>query len=227
MNYGFARIFKESLLQSFKNTMYTIIATLVLTIYYIYMVNNKGTYATFAIGVLFAQWILYIGVYFIVLFMVCYTCQNISLAISFSCTRKQAVAGVYIIELLMSIFLVVLSVTGALTAGVMGADINLKIWILQAVLISLISITVANIGSIMVLKMGRTGYIVLVLMMGFAMGFMVGFIKPTLVAGYRIMGGFINLNATGCITGIIAAFVSVLISMYIYYLAIRKFVVRS
>ncbi len=227
MNYGFARMFKEPIYQAFKNTMYTIIGTLALTIYYMYMINNKGTYSSLAVGVLFAQYILYIGGYFIVLFMVCYTCQNISLAISFSCTRKQAVAGVYVIEFLMSFLLIILSVAGAAAAGLMGVDINLKIWTLQAVLISLICIAASNIGSVIVLKIGRIGYIAMVLIMGFAMGIMTAFIKSTLAAGYSIMGGFINLNATGCITGIIAAFVSVLISMYIYYLAIRKFVVRS
>ena len=32
------------------------------------------------------------------------------------------------------------------------------------------------------------------------------------------MGGFIKLNVTDCITGIAAAFIAVLISMYIYTL---------
>jgi len=133
----------------------------------------------------------------------------------------------YIIEFLMGIFLIIVSVAGALTAGLMGVDISLGIWILQAVLVMLICIAVANIGSSITLKVGRIGYMSMVLIMGFAMGIMTVFIKSTLAAGYGIMGGFINLNAGTCTTGIIAAFIAVLISMYIYYLAIRKFVVRS
>ena len=135
--------------------------------------------------------------------------------------------GVYIIEFLMGIFLIIVSVAGALTAGLMGVDISLGIWILQAALVMLICIAVANIGSGITLKMGRIGYMSMVLIMGFAMGIMTVFIKSTLAAGYSIMGGFIKLNATDCITGIAAAFIAVLISMYIYYLAIRKLVVKS
>ena len=127
----------------------------------------------------------------------------------------------------MGIFLIIVSVAGALTAGLMGVDISLGIWILQAVLVMLICIAVANIGSSITLKVGRIGYMSMVLIMGFAMGIMTVFIKSTLAAGYGIMGGFINLNSGTCTTGIIAAFIAVLISMYIYYLAIRKLVVRS
>lgn len=133
----------------------------------------------------------------------------------------------YIIEFLMGIFLIIVSVAGALTAGLMGVDISLGIWILQAVLVMLICIAVANISSGITLKVGRIGYMSMVLIMGFAMGIMTVFIKSTLAAGYSIMGGFIKLNATDCITGIAAAFIAVLISMYIYYLAIRKLVVKS
>ena len=122
---------------------------------------------------------------------------------------------------------IIVSVAGALTAGLMGVDISLGIWILQAVLVMLICIAVANIGSSITLKVGRIGYMSMVLIMGFVMGIMTVFIKSTLAAGYSIMGGFINLNAGTCTTGIIAAFIAVLISMYIYYLAIRKLVVRS
>ena len=124
--------------------------------------------------------------------------------------------GVYIIEFLMGIFLIIVSVAGALTAGLMGVDISLGIWILQAVLVMLICIAVANIGSSITLKVGRIGYMSMVLIMGFVMGIII-----------RKQGGFINLNAGTCTTGIIAAFIAVLISMYIYYLAIRKLVVRS
>ena len=181
MNYGLARIIKESLYQALRNTMYIIIGAFALTIYSMFVVNDKGAHSALAVGMLFSQCIIYIGGYVIVLFMICYTCQNISLAVSFSCTRKQAVVVTYIIEFLMGIFLIIVSVAGALTAGLMG----------------------------------------------FAMGIMTVFIKSTLAAGYGIMGGFINLNAGTCTTGIIAAFIAVLISMYIYYLAIRKLVVRS
>ena len=224
MNYGLARIIKEPLYQALRNTMYIIIGAFALTIYSMFVVNDKGAHSALAVGMLFSQCIIYIGGYVIVLFMICYTCQNISLAVSFSCTRKQAVVGVYIIEFLMGIFLIIVSVAGALTAGLMGVDISLGIWILQAVLVMLICIAVANIGSSITLKVGRIGYMSMVLIMGFAMTV---FIKSTLAAGYGIMGGFINLNAGTCTTGIIAAFIAVLISMYIYYLAIRKLVVRS
>ena len=225
MNYGLARIIKEPLYQALRNTMYIIIGAFALTIYSMFVVNDKGAHSALAVGMLFSQCIIYIGGYVIVLFMICYTCQNISLAVSFGCTRKQAV--VYIIEFLMGIFLIIVSVAGALTAGLMGVDISLGIWILQAVLVMLICIAVANIGSSITLKVGRIGYMSMVLIMGFAMGIMTVFIKSTLAAGYGIMGGFINLNAGTCTTGIIAAFIAVLISMYIYYLAIRKLVVRS
>ena len=217
MNYGLARIIKESLYQALRNTMYIIIGAFALTIYSMFVVNDKGAHSALAVGMLFSQCIIYIGGYVIVLFMICYTCQNISLAVSFSCTRKQAVVVTYII----------VSVAGALTAGLMGVDISLGIWILQAVLVMLICIAVANISSSITLKVGRIGYMSMVLIMAFAMGIMTVFIKSTLAAGYSIMGGFINLNAGTCTTGIIAAFIAVLISMYIYYLAIRKLVVRS
>lgn len=207
--------------------MYIIIGAFALTIYSMFVVNDKGAHSALAVGMLFSQCIIYIGGYVIVLFMICYTCKNISLAVSFSCTRKQAVVVTYIIEFLMGIFLIIVSVAGALTAGLMGVDISLGIWILQAVLVMLICIAVANIGSSITLKVGRIGYMSMVLIMGFAMGIMTVFIKSTLAAGYSIMGGFINLNAGTCTTGIIAAFIAVLISMYIYYLAIRKLVVRS
>ena len=226
MNYGLARIIKEPLYQALRNTMYIIIGAFALTIYSMFVVNDKGAHSALAVGMLFSQCIIYIGGYVIVLFMICYTCQNISLAVSFGCTRKQVV-GVYIIEFLMGIFLIIVSVAGALTAGLMGVDISLGIWILQAVLVMLICIAVANIGSSITLKVGRIGYMSMVLIMGFVMGIMTVFIKSTLAAGYSIMGGFINLNAGTCTTGIIAAFIAVLISMYIYYLAIRKLVVRS
>ena len=215
MNYGLARIIKEPLYQALRNTMYIIIGAFALTIYSMFVVNDKVAHSALAVGMLFSQCIIYIGGYVIVLFMICYTCQNISLAVSFSCTRKQAVVVAYIIEFLMGIFLIIVSVAGALTAGLMGVDISLGIWILQAVLVMLICIAVANISSS------------ITLIMGFAMGIMTVFIKSTLAAGYSIMGGFINLNAGTCTTGIIAAFIAVLISMYIYYLAIRKLVVRS
>ncbi len=227
MNYGLARIIKEPLYQALRNTMYIIIGAFALTIYSMFVVNDKGAHSALAVGMLFSQCIIYIGGYVIVLFMIRYTCQNISLAVSFSCTRKQAVVVTYIIEFLMGIFLIIVSVAGALTAGLMGVDISLGIWILQAVLVMLICIAVANIGSSITLKVGRIGYMSMVLIMGFAMGIMTVFIKSTLAAGYGIMGGFINLNAGTCTTGIIAAFIAVLISMYIYYLAIRKLVVRS
>ena len=220
MNYGLARIIKEPLYQALRNTMYIIIGAFALTIYSMFVVNDKVAHSALAVGMLFSQCIIYIGGYVIVLFMICYTCQNISLAVSFGCTRKQAVVGVYIIEFLMGIFLIIVSVAGALTAGLMGVDISLGIWILQAVLVMLICIAVANIGSSITLKVGRIGYMSMVLIMTV-------FIKSTLAAGYSIMGGFINLNAGTCTTGIIAAFIAVLISMYIYYLAIRKLVVRS
>lgn len=45
-----------------------------------------------------------------------------------------------------------MSVAGALTAGLMGVDISLGIWILQAVLVMLICIAVANISSSITLK---------------------------------------------------------------------------
>lgn len=226
MNYGLARIIKEPLYQALRNTMYIIIGAFALTIYSMFVVNDKGAHSALAVGMLFSQCIIYIGGYVIVLFMICYTCQNISLAVSFGCTRKQAVVVAYIIEFLMGIFLIIVSVAGALTAGLMGVDISLGIWILQAVLVMLICIAVANISSSITLKVGRIG-LSMVLIMGFAMGIMTVFIKSTLAAGYSIMGGFINLNAGTCTTGIIAAFIAVLISMYIYYLAIRKLVVRS
>ena len=227
MNYGLARIIKEPLYQALRNTMYIIIGAFALTIYSMFVVNDKVAHSALAVGMLFSQCIIYIGGYVIVLFMICYTCHNISLAVSFSCTRKQAVVVAYIIEFLMGIFLIIVSVAGALTAGLMGVDISLGIWILQAVLVMLICIAVANISSSITLKVGRIGYMSMVLIMGFAMGIMTVFIKSTLAAGYSIMGGFINLNAGTCTTGIIAAFIAVLISMYIYYLAIRKLVVRS
>ena len=113
--------------------MYIIIGAFALTIYSMFVVNDKGAHSALAVGMLFSQCIIYIGGYVIVLFMICYTCQNISLAVSFGCTRKQAVVGVYIIEFLMGIFLIIVSVAGALTAGLMGVDISLGIWILQAI----------------------------------------------------------------------------------------------
>ena len=97
MNYGLARIIKEPLYQALRNTMYIIIGAFALTIYSMFVVNDKGAHSALAVGMLFSQCIIYIGGYVIVLFMICYTCQNISLAVSFSCTRKQAVVGVYII----------------------------------------------------------------------------------------------------------------------------------
>ena len=81
----------------------------------------------------------------------------------------------YIIEFLMGIFLIIVSVAGALTAGLMGVDISLGIWILQAVLVMLICIAVANISSSITLKVGRIGYMSMVLIMGFAMGIMTVF----------------------------------------------------
>ena len=190
MNYGLARIIKESLYQALRNTMYIIIGAFALTIYSMFVVNDKGAHSALAVGMLFSQCIIYIGGYVIVLFMICYTCQNISLAVSFSCTRKQAVVVTYIIEFLMGIFLIIVSVAGALTAGLMGVDISLGIWILQEVLVMLICIAVANIGSSITLKVGRIGYMSMVLIMGFVMGIMTVFIKSTLAAGYSIMGGW-------------------------------------
>ena len=131
MNYGLARIIKEPLYQALRNTMYIIIGAFALTIYSMFVVNDKVAHSALAVGMLFSQCIIYIGGYVIVLFMICYTCQNISLAVSFSCTRKQAVVVAYIIEFLMGIFLIIVSVAGALTAGLMGVDISLGIWILQ------------------------------------------------------------------------------------------------
>lgn len=93
MNYGLARIIKEPLYQALRNTMYIIIGAFALTIYSMFVVNDKGAHSALAVGMLFSQWLIYIGGYVIVLFMICYTCQNISLAVSFGCTRKQAVVG--------------------------------------------------------------------------------------------------------------------------------------
>ena len=90
MNYGLARIIKEPLYQALRNTMYIIIGAFALTIYSMFVVNDKGAHSALAVGMLFSQCIIYIGGYVIVLFMIRYTCQNISLAVSFSCTRKQA-----------------------------------------------------------------------------------------------------------------------------------------
>ena len=79
MNYGLARIIKEPLYQALRNTMYIIIGAFALTIYSMFVVNDKGAHSALAVGMLFSQCIIYIGGYVIVLFMICYTCQNISL----------------------------------------------------------------------------------------------------------------------------------------------------
>ena len=157
--------------------MYINICAFAFTIYSRFVVNDKGAHSALAVGMWFSQCIIYIGGYVIVLFMICYTCQNISLAVSFSCTRKQAVVVTYIIEFLMGIFLIIVSVAGALTAGLMGVDISLGIWILQEVLVMLICIAVAYIGSSITFKVGRIGFMSLVLIMGFAMGIMTVFIS--------------------------------------------------
>ena len=42
MNYGLARIIKEPLYQALRNTMYIIIGAFALTIYSMFVVNDKG-----------------------------------------------------------------------------------------------------------------------------------------------------------------------------------------
>ena len=44
MNYGLARIIKESLYQALRNTMYIIIGAFALTIYSMFVVNDKGAH---------------------------------------------------------------------------------------------------------------------------------------------------------------------------------------
>ena len=73
MNYGLARIIKEPLYQALRNTMYIIIGAFALTIYSMFVVNDKGAHSALAVGMLFSQCIIYIGGYVIVLFMICYT----------------------------------------------------------------------------------------------------------------------------------------------------------
>ena len=61
MNYGLARIIKESLYQALRNTMYIIIGAFALTIYSMFVVNDKGAHSALAVGMLFSQCIIYIG----------------------------------------------------------------------------------------------------------------------------------------------------------------------
>lgn len=92
MNYGLARIIKEPLYQALRNTMYIIIGAFALTIYSMFVVNDKGAHSALAVGMLFSQCIIYIGGYVIVLFMICYTCQNI-FTCSFFWLHKKAGCG--------------------------------------------------------------------------------------------------------------------------------------
>lgn len=50
MNYGLARIIKESLYQALRNTMYIIIGAFALTIYSMFVVNDKGAHSALAVG---------------------------------------------------------------------------------------------------------------------------------------------------------------------------------
>lgn len=59
MNYGLARIIKEPLYQALRNTMYIIIGAFALTIYSMFVVNDKGAHSALAVGMLFSQCIIY------------------------------------------------------------------------------------------------------------------------------------------------------------------------
>ena len=48
MNYGLARIIKEPLYQALRNTMYIIIGAFALTIYSMFVVNDKGAHSALA-----------------------------------------------------------------------------------------------------------------------------------------------------------------------------------
>ena len=61
MNYGLARILKEPLYQALRNTMYIIAGAFALTIYIMFVVNDKGAHSALAAGTLFSQCIIYIG----------------------------------------------------------------------------------------------------------------------------------------------------------------------
>ena len=63
MNYGLARIIKEPLYQALRNTMYIIIGAFALTIYSMFVVNDKGAHSALAVGMLFSQCIIYILLY--------------------------------------------------------------------------------------------------------------------------------------------------------------------
>ena len=94
MNYGLARIIKEPLYQALRNTMYIIIGAFALTIYSMFVVNDKGAHSALAVGTLFFP--VYYVVYWWIfsLFMICYTCQNISLVTcSFFQLHKKAGCG--------------------------------------------------------------------------------------------------------------------------------------
>jgi hypothetical protein len=58
MNYGLARIIKEPLYQALRNTMYIIIGAFALTIYSMFVVNDKGAHSALAVGMLFSQCII-------------------------------------------------------------------------------------------------------------------------------------------------------------------------
>ena len=58
MNYGLARIIKEPLYQALRNTMYIIIGAFALTIYSMFVVNDKGAHSALAVGMLFSQWLI-------------------------------------------------------------------------------------------------------------------------------------------------------------------------
>ena len=59
MNYGLARIIKEPLYQALRNTMYIIIGAFALTIYSMFVVNDKGAHSALAVAML-----LYLSEYF-------------------------------------------------------------------------------------------------------------------------------------------------------------------
>ena len=89
MNYGLARIIKEPLYQALRNTMYIIIGAFALTIYSMFVVNDKGAHSALAVGMLFSQCIIYIGGYVIVLFMICYQERVVLIIPSLSIVKKQ------------------------------------------------------------------------------------------------------------------------------------------
>ena len=59
MNYGLARIIKEPLYQALRNTMYIIIGAFALTIYSMFVVNDKVAHSALAVGMLFSHSIIY------------------------------------------------------------------------------------------------------------------------------------------------------------------------